>query len=59
MSGAKEYKFSVRTIYKDDEFYGYVKQNPYRNSVYIYIYERGLFKNSLLLALKVTVHERE
>ncbi len=59
VSDVKNYKFSVKTLYRDSELYGYVKRVSRKNNLYVYIYERGLLGDILLIALKVTVYERE
>ncbi len=55
-SNLKNIKFRVSTTYTDSDNI-YVKRATHKNTLYIYIYERGLFKDHLLLALKVVVYE--
>ena len=52
----KQLKFRVATTYTDSDNI-YVKRATYYNTLYIYIYQRHIFSDKLLIALKVVVHE--
>jgi hypothetical protein len=59
VSNVKNIKFSVKKMYVDkDELGVYIKRASHKNVLYIYVYQRGIFKDHLLLAIKVVVHER-
>jgi hypothetical protein len=54
----KKYKFRVKRLYVNGDLVGcYVKSVSSGNVLYIYVYERGLFRDTLLLSLKVWVYE--
>jgi hypothetical protein len=56
MSNVKNIKFKVNTTYADNEDI-YVKRASYKNTLYIYIYEKHMLHDKLLVALKVMVYE--
>jgi hypothetical protein len=51
----KKYKFSLKTLHADSDLY--VTRRVYKNSLYVYVYERTLLRDILLLSFKVTVYE--
>jgi hypothetical protein len=51
----KKYVFNLYTLNNEGDIY--VKRASYYNTLYIYVYERSLFKVRLLLSLKVVVNE--
>jgi hypothetical protein len=54
-SNLKNYKFRLNTFTYNDNIY--VKRATYKNTLYIYVYEKHLFHDKLVVALKVSVHE--
>jgi hypothetical protein len=53
-SNLKKCKFKINTTYTNSEDI-YVKRATHRNILYIYVYERGILRDNLLLALRVEV----
>jgi hypothetical protein len=51
MSSVKHYKYSVRTLYIDDNVT--IRRTVHNNALYIYIY----IKDYLVVGLKVTIRE--
>ena len=54
-SKSKNIKFKVSTVHANDEDI-YVKRATHKNTLYIYVYQRGIIKDHLLVALKVVVN---
>jgi hypothetical protein len=53
----KKYRFSLKTLHMDSDLY--VTRKGYKNSLYVYVYEKTLLGITLLLSIKVTVYECE
>jgi hypothetical protein len=51
MSSIKRYKYSVRTLFIEDNIR--FRRTTHNNALYIYVYE----KHNLLLGVKVTIRE--
>ena len=56
-SNLKKYGFKLKTLFINDDYNVCVKRVPYKNSLYIYVYERKLFNHKPVLGLKVIVNE--
>ena len=56
-SNLKKYGFKLKTLFINDNYNVCVKRVPYKNSLYIYLYEKGLFRFRKILGLKVIVNE--
>jgi hypothetical protein len=57
MQKTKNYRFSVNKLYAGDNSDLYIRRVARRNTLYIYIYEKSWLRDTLLISLKVTVHE--
>ena len=55
-SNLKKCKFKLNTTYVDNENI-YIKRASYKSTLYVYIYEKHLLHDKLLVALKVMVYE--
>jgi len=53
----KRYRFNLHTVYVDPDNDICVKRASYYNTLYIYVYERSLFRTRVLLVFKVVVNE--
>jgi hypothetical protein len=53
----KNYKFKLKTLHVDDDLNVFISRKNYKNTLYIYVYERALLRDTLLVAFKVTVYE--
>ena len=56
-SNLKKYKFSVNTLFSDNDIT--VKRVDYKNTLYLYIYKKSVFRDRAILGLKVTVCTRK